>query len=143
MQGERAALLQRPQGFQQILLPLAGDVVVDVVADHGVEGPVREVEVGCVALPESRVADTLRLRVVLTQRLVEGGVLRTPAVDADDGRLRIALRHGDGQRAAAAAHVYKDAVFDTNVKDSLRHISAQNIKKSRAFTVLPVIPAEL
>ena len=39
--------------------------------------------------------------------------------------------------------IYKDAVFDTNVKDSLRHISAQNIKKSRAFTVLPVHPAEL
>lgn len=48
-----------------------------------------------------------------------------------------------GLTVTVVRRVYKDAVFDTNVKDGLRHISAQNIKKSRAFTVLPVHPAEL
>lgn len=39
--------------------------------------------------------------------------------------------------------VYKDAVFDTNEKDSFRHANHGNSLKSRAFTTSPVIPAEL
>ena len=38
---------------------------------------------------------------------------------------------------------YKDAVFDTNEKGSIRHANPENTLKSRAFTVPPVIPAEL
>ena len=51
---------------------------------------------------------------------------------------------GSHQKAGrSAGGIYKDAVFDTKADSGLRHISAQNIKKSRAFTVQPVIPAEL
>lgn len=39
--------------------------------------------------------------------------------------------------------VYKDAVFDTNENPGPSHPEAGNIKKSRAFTGPPVIPAEL
>ena len=39
--------------------------------------------------------------------------------------------------------LYKDAVFDTNEYPGYRRTEAGNIKKSRAFTVPPVIPAEL
>ncbi len=39
--------------------------------------------------------------------------------------------------------VYKDAVFDTNEYPGHRRAEAGNIKKSRAFAVPPVIPAEL
>ena len=39
--------------------------------------------------------------------------------------------------------IYKDAVFDTNENPGHRHPEAGNIKKSRAFTILPVHPAEL
>ena len=39
--------------------------------------------------------------------------------------------------------LYKDAVFDTNENPCPRRAEAQNIKKSRAFTVLPVHSAEL
>ena len=38
---------------------------------------------------------------------------------------------------------YKDAVFDTNEYPGHRRAEAGNIKKSRAFAVPPVIPAEL
>jgi len=39
--------------------------------------------------------------------------------------------------------IYKNAVFDTNEKDSSRHTILKNTLKSRAFTGLPVHPAEL
>lgn len=38
--------------------------------------------------------------------------------------------------------IYKDAVFDTNEYPGHRRAEAGNIKKSRAFAVPPVIPAE-
>ncbi len=41
------------------------------------------------------------------------------------------------------SRLYKDAVFDTNEYPGHRRADAGNIKKSRAFTVLPVIPVEL
>ena len=50
---------------------------------------------------------------------------------------------GEKEPAAAAARIYKDAVFDTNENPGRRHQEAGNIKKSRAFTILPVHPAEL
>ena len=37
--------------------------------------------------------------------------------------------------------LYKDAVFDTYEKDSIRHMNPENSLKSRAFTDLPVPPA--
>ena len=43
----------------------------------------------------------------------------------------------------AACLIYKDAVFDTNEYPGHRRAEAGNIKKSRAFAVPPVIPAEL
>ena len=42
-----------------------------------------------------------------------------------------------------ADYIYKDAVFDTNEKDSSRHTILKNTLKSMAFTGLPVHPAEL
>ena len=45
--------------------------------------------------------------------------------------------------SAAASRIYKDAVFDTNEYPGHRRAEAGNIKKSRAFAVPPVIPAEL
>ena len=56
---------------------------------------------------------------------------------------KMTFKIANKEYTGSAATIYKDAIFDTNVQDSLRHISTQNIKKSRAFTVLPVIPAEL
>lgn len=47
------------------------------------------------------------------------------------------------ETAGAAGGIYKDAVSDTNEKPGPSHPEAGNIKKSRAFTVPPVIPAEL
>ena len=45
--------------------------------------------------------------------------------------------------SGSTSQVYKDAVFDTNEIPGHHHPEAGNIKKSRAFTVPPVIPAEL
>ena len=50
---------------------------------------------------------------------------------------------GNQHTGAATGGIYKDAVFDTNENPGHRHPEAGNIKKSRAFTVLPVPPAEL
>ena len=47
------------------------------------------------------------------------------------------------EAAGAAGEVYKNAVLDTNEKDSSRHTILKNTLKSRAFTGLPVHPAEL
>ena len=47
------------------------------------------------------------------------------------------------QPAADHRSIYKDAVFDTNEKDSFLHITLGNLLKSRAFTASPVLPAEL
>lgn len=55
----------------------------------------------------------------------------------------VQLINADDDPATAAAIVYKDAVFDTNECPDYRHTAAGNIKKSRAFAVLPVLPAEL
>ena len=49
----------------------------------------------------------------------------------------------DKKRSRATSRVYKDAVFDTNEYPGHRRAEAGNIKKSRAFAVPPVIPAEL
>ena len=51
--------------------------------------------------------------------------------------------HISKHSVCTVCRIYKDAVFDTIPGRGLRYISAQNIKKSRAFTVLPVHPAEL
>ena len=51
--------------------------------------------------------------------------------------------HISKHSVCTVCRIYKDAVFDTNEKDGIRHINAQNIKKSRAFTVLSVHPVEL
>ena len=47
------------------------------------------------------------------------------------------------QPAAAHRSIYKDAVFDTNEKDGIQYTNLENTQKTRAFTDLPVIPAEL
>lgn len=47
------------------------------------------------------------------------------------------------QGTRATSRIYKDAVFDTNEYPGHRRAEAGNIKKSRAFAVPPVIPAEL
>ena len=47
------------------------------------------------------------------------------------------------QPAAAHRSIYKDAVFDTNEKDTFQCGTTEKSLKSRAFTVQPVHPAEL
>ncbi len=106
MDREGPAFFQHPQRLEQDLLPIAGgDIVIDVVARDRVEALVRKIEPERVAPAELRIADALGLGVRLAQRLVVGGVLLAPAVEADETRLRIAPGAGDRQRAAPAARV--------------------------------------
>lgn len=55
MQGEGSAFFQHAQGLQQDRLPVpAGDVVVDIIRDDGVERPIREVQLLGITLSELR-----------------------------------------------------------------------------------------
>ena len=102
--------------------------MIDEVAYDRVEALVREVQLQSVALPELCVADALGFRIGLAKRLVVGGVLLAPAVDADEAPLRIALGTGDRQRSAPAAHVKADAALrqlhipGDALNDLLRHL---------------------
>ena len=51
--------------------------------------------------------------------------------------------HISKHSVCTVCRIYKDAVFDTNEKASIRHTNPGNTLKSRAFTASPVIPAEL
>ena len=105
MQREGAALFQGAQGFQEVLLPVAGNVVIHVIAHHGIEGLVREIQAGGISLPEGNPADPLGPGVAFAQAFAEGGILPAPAVDADDLSPGVPFAHRDSQRPTAAAHI--------------------------------------
>ena len=112
MDGKRSALFQNPQCFQQkCLLVCPCDIVIDIVAGHRVEALVGEIQLHGASAPERSVFHALRSGVFFAQRQTEGGVFLTPAVNADHFPLGIALCAGDGQRAAAAAHIQPHAAL--------------------------------
>ena len=112
MNGKDAAPLQYPQGLpQQRLLVRAGDVVVDVVAGHCVEGLIREIQMAGVALLEGDVAHPLCPGIPLTEFPAVGCVFHAPAVDAHHAARGVPFGTGDGQRPAAAPHIQAHAAL--------------------------------
>ena len=141
---EPAQLALRGLRLHRLLLPLPVDAK-GRVADAVLEGVAGKLVVG------KGVAKPHVVRVAAADHHVrlgdgKGGRVELLAETADGHvgvQLVDALLHAGEHLAGAHGHVYKDAVFDTNEYPGHRRAEAGNIKKSRAFVVPPVIPAEL
>ena len=104
MQDEHAALFQHAQALEQERLTVrAHDVMVDVVADDGVEALIGKWKVIGVAMDEgAAVANALGRGVLLADHLTVV-IHGAPVVKAGDLRAGPRQRRADGQRAGAAA----------------------------------------
>ena len=136
----------------RVQTPLEGGVG----QDQGIPVPVRVLVGEAVPILDEGVVDAVGhhvhgadaehgpVHVEAVEHVVEEVVL-LPAVEEDlllPVLLQVFPRRHQKARGAAG-RVYKDAVFDTNEYPGHRRAEAGNIKKSRAFAVPPVIPAEL
>lgn len=90
---------------QEGLLILAGDVMVDIIADHRIKSSVRKGQGVGVSRAEKSVVHALGHGVPEAQGLGIVGVFLAQAVYAGEMGIGIPLGAGDGQSAAAAAHV--------------------------------------
>ena len=85
--------------------------MVDVVAGDGIEGLVGKGQFGSISFLKLRVADAFGLGVILAEGQTELRIILAPAVNAHHASLGIALGTGDGQSAAAAAHIQTDTAI--------------------------------
>ena len=137
MNGERAALFQHAQRLRKkSLFILTLDVMIDIIARHGVEHFVRKVKFYGVSSRKRYVSHPLRLCIAFTERQIERGVFLAPAVYADHLRVRIALCAGDRERPAAAADIQPSPsvrqcnVFRNAFYHSFRDFTFAVIRKS-------------
>ena len=83
VEGEHAALFQHPQGLpQQGPLVRARDIVIDIIAHHGVEALIREVQPICVPMLEPAPGGHALAGGIFLAHGLTIAVGRTPIVDA-------------------------------------------------------------
>ena len=113
VKGEHAALFQHPQGLpQQGPLVRARDIVVDIVAHHGVETLIREIQLVRVPMLEYAPGRRALACGVFLAHGLAVAVGRAPIVDAGDRSIRPGQRRPDAQRPGAAAHLYENTPIE-------------------------------
>ena len=126
-----AALFQHPQGLQQqSLLVRTHYIVVDIVAHHGVETLIREIQLVGIPVPErTPEADALALGIFLAHGLTIA-VGHTPIVHAGDLGVRPGESRPYAQCAGAASNLQKLSLpvkiqmGEDDLMDPLHHSSA-------------------
>ncbi len=107
LQGETAAPLQHTQGLAQqlFLAPPVVHLVIDEVADHGIEGLVLEVEMVGVALLERAAVGHLLCLGIMPAHALAIVSFDAPVVDACAMGLGITSGAADGQRTGSTTHI--------------------------------------
>ena len=131
VKGEHAALFQHPQGLpQQGPLIRTRDIVVDIVAHHGIETLIREVQlVGVPMLEQAPGLHALAPGIFLTHGLTVA-VGHTPIVHAGDLGVRPGESRPYAQCAGAASNLQKLSLpvkiqmGEDDLMDPLHHSSA-------------------